>query len=142
MDHKTLAHSSTPLEEDDEINLAELFGVIYANRLKIVLATLIFTLSGLFYAITATPIYRVDSKIQVETKQGGLPSMDDLTSLLTASTAEAATEMEILRSRRMFSSVIDQLQLAIVAQPRYLPLAGRAIHRLRHDKNGGLAPPP
>ena len=54
---------------NDEIDLGKLFGILVDNRWNIIVITLLFTFIGIAYALLATPIYKADALIQVEQKR-------------------------------------------------------------------------
>lgn len=124
---------------DDEIDLLALAGRLWDGRWIIIAVTALFSIAGLAYALLATPIYQANSLIQVEEKQGGLPGMEELSGLLTSTTA-ATTEIELIKSRSVLGKVVDELRLDIVVKPKYFPVIGKAIARRQNDSSG-LAKP-
>ncbi|WP_370458945.1 polysaccharide biosynthesis tyrosine autokinase [Aggregicoccus sp. 17bor-14] len=127
-----------PEPDDDDLDLGQLIGTLYDGRWLIAAAALVLSALGLFYAFTATPVYRADALVQVEEKGAGLDDLKDLTAMFTGE-APAETEVEILRSRSIVATVVDELRLDVIAEPRYFPLVGRAI--ARHHKQLQLASP-
>lgn len=80
------------------------------------------------YLFLATPVYEARSVVQVEPKRRALGGIDE--SLGEYQEAPASEpEIEIIRSRMLIGSVVDQLQLGIDVKPRTFPLVGRAIAR-------------
>jgi tyrosine-protein kinase Etk/Wzc len=112
-----------PAKED--VSLADFLVVITEGKWIIAL-TAAFTMAlGVLYALLATPVYRTDVLVQVEEKSSGT-GLDAISALFSeASPTEA--EIEILRSRALVGSVVDELQLDLSAAPRYFPVVGRAI---------------
>lgn len=124
--------------DDDDIDLLALVGTLWDSRWLIIAFTVVFAAVGVAYAPLATPIYRASSLVQVEEKQGGLPGMDDISSLLgTASTA--VTEIELIKSRSVLGKVVDDLRLDIEIEPSYFPIVGKAIARRFVGPQGELA---
>lgn len=56
---------------NDEIDLAKLFGALLDYKWWIILFTLFTTALGIGYALLATPIYTANASIQVESKSSG-----------------------------------------------------------------------
>lgn len=83
-------------------------------------------LVGLFYAITATPIYSADVLIQVEQrKSGGLSALQDVSAVLADPGQTVSGELEIIRSRTVVEAVSSSLGLDRAITPKYFPLIGR-----------------
>ncbi|MFT4047393.1 MAG: polysaccharide biosynthesis tyrosine autokinase [Solimonas sp.] len=121
-------------EEGDEIDLRQLFGVLWGGKWTLLMAVLATLFIGCAYLIAARPIYRADGVVQVEENdKGGLQaSMGDLASLF-GSPMETEAEIQILQSRMILIKVIDALNLQIEAEPRYFPFIGHFIVRHRKD---------
>lgn len=86
---------------------------------------------ALGYLFLATPTYVARSVVQVEQKRRTIAGLDDLSAAL-GENPPAEPEIEIIRSRMLLGTVVDQLQLDVAAQPRTFPVVGRAIAR-RHQ---------
>lgn len=121
-------YRDAPEVEDDEIDLGDLLGVLIENRWLIVAITLVIFALGTAYAFLATPIYKADGLLQVEEKKAGLGDLD-INALFEGDTAVTA-EIEILRSRSVVGTVVDNLNLDIMAEPYYFPIVGAAIARM------------
>jgi tyrosine-protein kinase Etk/Wzc len=113
--------------DEDEIDLGVLIGVLVEYRWLIILITLIALFIGAFHAYTAIPIYSADGMLQVEERASGLESLDVMTMLEDRS--PVAAEIEILRSRSVLGTVVDNLKLDIDVWPEYTPLIGEALAR-------------
>jgi tyrosine-protein kinase Etk/Wzc len=101
----------------------------------VVLAALV---AGAGYYFTKAPVYQADALVQVEEKQKGLAGLEDLSDMMKTQTP-AETEIEILHSRFLLGTVIDELGLEVTAAPRYLPILGGAVAR-RRDSEGPSSP--
>lgn len=119
-----------PRQEDDEIDLSALIGNILGARKLIGACVAVAFLIGGTYAYFAQPIYQVDALVQVEDSKssplGG--AVKDLDGLFDVK-SEAATEIEILRSRLVLGRTVDALGLDIIARPKMLPKIGEALAR-------------
>jgi tyrosine-protein kinase Etk/Wzc len=113
--------------EEEELNLGDLLGVVIENRWLIIAITGFALLIGGYKAFTAVPIYQADGMLQVEEKTSGLANLDVATMMEDRSPVNA--EIEILRSRSVLGTVVDNLKLDIVAYPEYFPLIGAALAR-------------
>lgn len=90
------------------------------------------------YLLLATPVYRSNAVFQVEDRTKTVAGLEELSSAFTERTP-ADTEIEIIRSRMLLSSVVEQLDLDIQARPRTAPLVGRLLFR-RHRGSELAAP--
>ncbi len=127
---------SVPATEPDveEIDLRDYIVTLLDARWLIIAITLLGLLLGVFVAWVKTPVYQSDALVQVEDTRGSsIPGLEDLSSVLGESSS-ADAEIEILRSRRILGSVVDDLHLDIVAEPLRFPLIGEAVAR----RGGGL----
>lgn len=116
------------LNKEDEIDLLALFGKLLDRKWFIVIVTAIFAFGGIFYALTAAPVYRATAMLQVEKKTPGLAGIGEMAEMF-AGESEAVTEIELLRSRLVLGRAIEQLGLDTVIKPVYFPVIGEAIAR-------------
>src|SRR5690554_1791691 len=108
---------NTAQHDDDEIDLVRLVGQLIENKWLIIAFTAVFALAGVAYALLATPIYKADALLQVEKKSSGMPALGDMGDLF-AGESDAATEIQIIKSRMVIGSVVDQLDLTTIVSPR------------------------
>jgi len=118
--------------QEEEIDLREYLYVLTESKWLIAVITFVVLFLGAAYAFLATPIYEADALIQIEEKDSGLGSLDDITSLLTGKTPTLG-EIEIMRSRSVLGAVVDDLHLDINVRPHRMPLIGAAWARLAGD---------
>ena len=130
-------NSGTP---DDEIDLMALIGTLWDGRWLILAVTFACTVLGAVYALLQPPVYRANTLIQVEEKQGALPGMEDLSGLLE-SPSNADTEIQLIKSRRVLGEVVDALHLDIVTAPNYFPVLGATVARRFQGEGDTLAEP-
>jgi tyrosine-protein kinase Etk/Wzc len=120
--------------------------VWYLNVLSegrwLVLAALVAAGLGLVaYLGLATPIYESDVVVQVEElRSSATKALEDLPTALMGRQTWTETEMEVLRSRTLVGSVVDDLELNISAGPRRVPFLGRVANRLHAGKKGLAGP--
>lgn len=120
--------------KDDEIDLSRLLGHLLEGKWLILSITTAFMLLGVAYALLATPIYRADALIQVEKKSSGLPALGEMGDLF-AGESQAATEIEILKSRMVVGAVVDQLDLTTQLSPNYAPVIGEFLARRSGERD-------
>lgn len=111
---------------DDEIDLRDLIGSVVEGRWWVAGITAAALSVGVLYALVATPIYQVNALVQVEdSKAGGLGAVADELGGLFETKTQAATEIELIRSRMVLGKSVEDLHLDIVAQPKYFPVIGK-----------------
>ena len=102
-------------------SVSRLLSILWSRRfliMGVVLATLIV---GLVYAMSATPIYRVEALLQVESRSGRGGATGNNQALITMTeglyetVTDAMAEMEMLRSSQVLGNVVETQRLDIVA---------------------------
>lgn len=122
-------NNTTP--STDEIDLKKLFGILVDSKMYIGVITVTFTVFGLLYALLATPIYKADVLLQVESKSSGASALlSEKMDLFGDSMSSAQTEIEIIKSRMVLSQTVDELNLTTIVTPDYIPLIGKGFSRL------------
>jgi tyrosine-protein kinase Etk/Wzc len=119
--------NAAPDVDKEEFGLGDLLGIVIENRWLIISSTVVALFVGATYNFVATPIYEADGLLQVEERTSGVGDLDVATMFDTYTPPLA--EVEILRSRTVLGSVVDDLKLDIVAQPDYFPIFGAALAR-------------
>lgn len=137
--------NNTPMKNQeqnnsDEIDLLALAGTLWDGRWIIAGVTVLATLLGTIYALLAEPVYRANATIQVEQKNGGLPSVSGVSEMFGGESA-TVTEMELLKSRAVIGATVDELHLDIVVTPVQMPLIGNYLARNASYGPDGLAEP-
>lgn len=138
-----MTDTSSPVrkpDNDDEIDLLALAGRLWDGRWIILATMVVFILLGVAYALWQAPVYRGNALIQVEEKKSSLPGMEGLEGLLQ-SPSNAATEIQLIKSRRVLGKVVESLHLDIVTRADYFPLIGAFMARRFGDEQGELAQP-
>ena len=128
--------------DDDEINLLELLDVVLDSRWLIASVTALALLLGGSYAFLSTPIYEANTLIQVEESKPGAGAaagaLGEAASLFEIR-SPATAEMEILRSRLVVGQAVQNLQLDLSIQPKYIPVIGGWLaRRATEPSNPGL----
>lgn len=111
------------------IDLGRLLGLLLDNKWLIAGITAFFALAGVIYALCATPIYQADALVQVEQKKSGIgiPGLSDASDMLGSSDSEAATEIELIKSRMIIGQTVDERNLNVLIQPDYPYGVGKGL---------------
>lgn len=119
------------MNNSDEIDLMQLVNKLIDNY-KIILAfTGAFAVLSLIYLRFATPIYKADALVQVESKKGGTAALLGDMSNIFEKDSPASQEIEIIKSRMVLGKTIDNLHLDLVIRPKYFPIFGRIWQKLK-----------
>jgi len=121
------------------IDLGRLLGLLLDSKWLILSGTTIFAIIGIVYALCATPIYKADALVQVEQKSGGIPGLSDMSDLLGNDNAEAATEIELIKSRMILGQTVDDLKLEVQVQPLFPYGVGKGVAERMGWQAGTLA---
>ena len=124
----------SPNQGDDEIDLGELLGILIDGKWFIILITLIFLFFGVAKAFLDSPVYKVDAMLQVNEKPQTLAGLDPVTDLLQNKMPILA-EIEVIESRMILGEAVTNLDLDIIAKPKYFPVIGEAIARRFQQRN-------
>lgn len=119
----------------DDIDLGRLFGVLLDNKWLILLVTMLFAAAAVVHVQLATPIYRADSLVQVESKVGTSNPLSEVRSML-GDEPKAEAELEILRSRMVLGQAVDQAQLDVSVTPARLAVVGDFLVRRGMERPG------
>ena len=123
--------AAAPYGDHDDINLIEYVDILIDHKWWIAGITALALALGVAYTLLATPIYQSNLLVQVEDAAPDTKSfLGDVSSLFDVKTS-AIAEIQVLQSRMVLGAAVDQTRLYIDAQPRYLPLIGRASCRER-----------
>jgi len=138
----SLARKNRSAEERNEVlSIGTLLVDLYESRWLACSILLLTVLAAAFYSLMLEPIFRTDALVQVENNDR-LPTVESVMAAATPFESEASVtaEIEILQSRMVLGSVVDDLGLQIVAEPRRFPLLGPVVTRL-HDPAKGVRKP-
>ena len=112
-----------PNQYDDEIDLRELFGVLWAGRLKILVITAVFALASVVYALSVPNQYKATALLSPAQSSGGglsgaLGQVGGLASLAGVSiggggSSEAQVAQEIMKSWSFIEGFIQSNDLAV-----------------------------
>lgn len=127
---------------DENVRLGDYFAMLMERKGLILLVTMLTTLVGLGYALTAPPVYQTNALLQIERQKPiGLRQLGNDPSSLMQQEPPIVADLEILRSRMVLGAAASNLGLDFKASPRYLPLVGSTFARYYEKRNDGLADP-
>ncbi|MCF5910712.1 polysaccharide biosynthesis tyrosine autokinase [Aeromonas veronii] len=110
------------------IDLGRLLGLMLDNKWLISGITCFFAIAGVLYALCATPIYQADALVQVEQKTSGITGLSEVTDMLgSGGDSEAATEIQLIKSRMILGQTVEELNLNIDVQPKFPFGAGKGV---------------
>lgn len=138
----SVTSASTPRKKDKDIG--EIIQILWDRKWLIMGTTFIFSIIGIAYAIMATPIYRGNALLQIETKSSGFAGFGELTNVFGGAGGgggETSTELQILKSRKVLVPTITKYNLEIETNPHTFPIIGNYFYRIFGLNNGFRAAP-
>ena len=121
------SHGRTP---SDEIDLGQLFGILVDRWVLIFGTTALFGLGGIFYALSAVPVFQADALVQVEEEQQGLDVAAMLGGELGTGGSTTKAEIEIIQSRMVLGEAVQRTGSDITVTADRMPLLGRLMSNL------------
>lgn len=119
-------HNQRDPIEDDEIDLMDLFGRLWAGKFTIAAFVFSGAVIGLFLALNTPPTYQAQGTIQLEENAGQLGLPQGIADL-SGSSPRAATEVEILKSGMVVGRAVSRLNLDWSATPLPAPFIGHLL---------------
>lgn len=129
--------------QDDEIDLHEVMGIIAAHKIFILAVTFFVFIVASLVVINIAPKYKTTALLQIANHadaidiNGTLQGVSGLNVLLNqGGTKPSDIQSALMRSRFILQPVIDRNHLNIVILPRYFPVLGALVARnynLTHD---------
>lgn len=135
-DNKKVPVNYLPSQDDDEIDLGELFAILVDNKWLIAFITVVVLIIGTAKALIDKPVYKVDAMLQVEENSPSLGALDAVADLMESQVPVEA-EIELIKSRLILRAAVKSLNLEIIAKPKYFPVIGNAIARRFQQHNEG-----
>jgi len=118
----------SPNENDNKIDLGQIIAILMANKWFIALITGIVLLIGTAKAFIDSPVYKTDALLQVEAQSQGLRTLEP-GGVLQKNEIPVMAEVELISSRMVLEETIKNLNLDIIAKPKYFPIIGEAVAR-------------
>src|SRR5688500_15086079 len=116
---------------DDDLDIPTLVSTLNDNKWPILIGTLVFAAAAVIYVLLATPQYEANAVVQVESRPPTVPGLNQPNTAPTPPIvdAPAATETQLLTSRRVLGEAIERLDLDTIARPVRVPLIGDMVAR-------------
>jgi len=114
----------------EEIDLSKLISTLLDNIWLIIGITIIFSSAGIAYAVLATPIYKADALLQVESKSSGMTAFVGDMGDMFANDSSSSTEVEIIKSRMNLGKTVDKYNMTVKVMPKTLPIIGKGLDRV------------
>ena len=106
--------------EKDEIDLRDLFRSFWQYRIWAIGVVIVCLLVTGSYALLTSPVYRSDAMLRVEQESSPFKLLENMP-LPAEFMSSSSSEKEIIMSRRVIGSVVDELNITRKIQPRYPP---------------------
>ena len=127
MDNKVPQTAAAPKPEDDEIDILEILMFLRTKWRFLIIFLILGVCAGGLASMWLRPAYNSDILLQVDVKGNkSAKALGEMGALLDVSTPSEA-EMQLIKSRMVLSSVVDDERLCYSATP--LSKADRLLHR-------------
>lgn len=120
--------STKNISQADVIDLGKLFALLVDSRWLIIVLTSFFAVVSIAYALLATPVYKADALLQVESKSSGMSLLEGD---MFSSDSTVAAEVEIIKSPMTLGKTVDKFNLTTQITANYLPFIGKGLARLQ-----------
>ena len=114
--------------QNDEIDWGNLCATLADNKWLITFITVVALAIGTAKALLDEPVYKADAMLHVKEKLLSPGALEPLT-VPVNSEVPVMADIELIKSRRVLGAVVKNLNLEIIAKPRYFPVIGEAIAR-------------
>lgn len=130
---------SATAARDDDLDIPTLVSTLNDNRWPILIGTLVFAAAAVIYVLLATPQYQANAVVQVESRPPTVPGLNQPNTAPAPPIvdAPAATETQLLTSRRVLGEAIERLDLDTVARPVRVPVIGDMVARAQQRLSPG-----
>jgi len=108
----------------ESLDLRELLGVFIDGRRTIALLIIIFFIGSKIYTFFQVPIYKANSLILIQNEPSAVSSFENVSPFFSESPS-TSNEIQIIKSRSVIGSVVDELNLTVHVSPSYLPIIGK-----------------
>jgi len=102
---------ASPSASEDEINLSELFGLIWRRKFFLIGAMLLSMVSGAAYVSTLPNLYEAEATLILEEQQQNVSGLEVLAPGLSNEDAEMNSQIQVIKSRQLMGRVVDKLNL-------------------------------
>ncbi|GDY24161.1 LPS biosynthesis protein [Agarivorans sp. Toyoura001] len=126
---------------EDEIDLRELFAVIWRGKWLIIACTVLFSVAAVIYAINQPNIYRASALLAASNQEsnklsgmasqfGGLASLAGINLGGGGGTDQTTLAIEVLKSRQFFKEFLEKYQIKadLMAAKEWNPVSGQITY--------------
>lgn len=128
----------TSFENDDEIDLMQIFGTLWRGKWLITFCALVAALMGGYYAYTlSVPKYSATTMLALQLRTENVVDLESVVSGVSTDSAALNTELEVIRSRGLIEQLVDKLNLLddpefnVILQPEPEFSVDKAIAKIR-----------
>jgi tyrosine-protein kinase Etk/Wzc len=107
------------------IDVSDFLDPLYDSRYSIAAITVLAVILGLCYAVLAAPVYQSDILIQVEDNSTSANDLLSSVSQMFDIKSAASDEIDILNSRLVLGTAVEENKLYIQVAPKRFPVIGR-----------------
>ncbi len=105
------APSVRPMQDEDIIDLRQIFHVLVSYRWPIIGFTLAVTLMAVLVVFSMTPVYKATAVLQIEQEQAKVVSIEEIYGIEGGNDSYLNTQFEVLKSRGVLEKVVHKLGL-------------------------------
>ncbi|WP_257264435.1 polysaccharide biosynthesis tyrosine autokinase [Endozoicomonas sp. ONNA2] len=105
------APSARPMQDEDIIDLRQIFHVLVSYRWPIIGFTLAVILMAVLVVFSMTPVYQATAVLQIEQEQAKVVSIEQIYGIEGGNDSYLNTQFEVLKSRGVLEKVVDKLGL-------------------------------
>jgi len=119
-----------------EIDIRVYLDALSEGKYKILLIGLSVTVLTILYLLIATPTYSSNVLLQFMDKGSNSEVLGEISDALATRNSVVDAEVEIIKSRRILGSAIEQLRLDVIIEPKTFPLIGKYLLKKRMKSQG------
>jgi len=125
----TTASGAPIVDAEEEPRLSDYKDIVLDHKWLILGILAVSLLAGYIYTTLATPIYRAGLLVQIEdTSPDSKNALNEASGLFEVKTP-ATGEVQVITSRMVLDSAVQQTNLQVDARPHYLPVVGGWLAR-------------
>ncbi|MRT26618.1 polysaccharide biosynthesis tyrosine autokinase [Enterobacteriaceae bacterium RIT697] len=111
------------------IDIRYLWGVLLDSRSLIIVITFLSCFLATAYSFLSTPVYQVESLLQLENGNNG-NLFNEINNFLPGGISSADTELALIKSRSLLDKTVADLALTTEVNQKHFPIFGKPIARL------------
>ena len=101
-----------PADQGDEIDLLQLFGVLWRGKWVILFAAILVLVSGGYYAFAiAVPQYSATARLALQARDQQIVNLESVMSGVSTEQSAINTELEVIRSRGLLERLVTDMDL-------------------------------